>query len=335
MRRSQGVNITRIAREAGLSIASVSRAMNGRNGVSEDVRRRVNELLRKHNYIGNNHLNREKRIAILQNSCSFGGYQTELYYGFTDAAAEHGIDFCSVIRACNDRRTLLEEIRELQCSGVIVILPAQFESDLPSLIDSELKVILIDSTPSPLEGEVGFVDHDAYAGSLEAVRHLTGLGHRAISYVRHPSRTLNHLQRYKAYEDGLREAGIVPEPGWVIQPGGSCEKIRGATKELLSSHPELTALMVTSDEVAPGAMRAAWELGKRIPDDLSLVGFDDLPQSCCFVPSLTTVRHPIYDIASKAIRELDLCLKDPGRPLPREVFPAPLVVRESTGKAPR
>ena len=69
--------------------------MNGRNGVSEDVRRRVNELLRKHNYIGNNHLNREKRIAILQNSCSFGGYQTELYYGFTDAAAEHGIDFCS------------------------------------------------------------------------------------------------------------------------------------------------------------------------------------------------------------------------------------------------
>ena len=201
MRRSQGVNITRIAREAGLSIASVSRAMNGRNGVSEDVRRRVNELLRKHNYIGNNHLNREKRIAILQNSCSFGGYQTELYYGFTDAAAEHGIDFCSVIRACNDRRTLLEEIRELQCSGVIVILPAQFESDLPSLIDSELKVILIDSTPSPLEGEVGFVDHDAYAGSLEAVRHLTGLGHRAIGYVRHPSRTLNHLQRYKAYED--------------------------------------------------------------------------------------------------------------------------------------
>ena len=127
----------------------------------------------------------------------------------------------------------------------------------------------------------------------------------------------------------------MPEPGWVIQPGGSCEKIRGATKELLSSHPELTALMVTSDEVAPGAMRAAWELGKRIPDDLSLVGFDDLPQSCCFVPSLTTVRHPIYDIASKAIRELDLCLKDPGRPLPREVFPAPLVVRESTGKAPR
>ena len=218
---------------------------------------------------------------------------------------------------------------------MIVILPAQFESDLPSLIDSELKVILIDSTPSPLEGEVGFVDHDAYAGSLEAVRHLTGLGHRAIGYVRHPSRTLNHLQRYKAYEDGLREAGIVPEPGWVIQPGGSCEKIRSATKELLSSHPELTALMVTSDEVAPGAMRAAWELGKRIPDDLSLVGFDDLPQSCCFVPSLTTVRHPIYDIASKAIRELDLCLKDPGRPLPREVFPAPLVVRESTGKAPR
>ena len=93
MPKHQAVNITCIAREAGLSIASVSRAMNGRNGVSEEVRKRVNELLKKHNYVACNHLIREKRIAILQSSDCFGGYLTELYHGFTETAEEFGIDF--------------------------------------------------------------------------------------------------------------------------------------------------------------------------------------------------------------------------------------------------
>ncbi len=332
MPKHQAVNITCIAREAGLSIASVSRAMNGRNGVSEEVRKRVNELLKKHNYVACNHLIREKRIAIFQSSDCFGGYLTELYHGFTETAEEFGIDFCSVIHSASGKRTLLEEIRELQCSGVIVLLPFQFQNEFPALANSELKVMLVDSYPTGEEGKFGFVNHDAYSGSLAAVKHLIELGHRNIGYVRHPLRTANHQERFQAWQDGLAEIGIVPPPSWVIEPGDACTEVRRKTVSLLERHPELTALMVTSDEEIPGVFRAAWETGRKIPDDLSVVGFDDLPQCSCFVPALTTVHHPIREIASLAIRELSLCLKDSDRPLPKSIFPCPLIVRESTGR---
>ncbi len=332
MPRTRTVNITRIAEEAGLSIASVSRAMNGRSGVSEDVRRRVNQLLRKHNYVASSHLNREKKIAVISSADSFSNYVSALFDGLNAAAVEYGIEYCVINRGRNSRRSLLEDIREQQCSGALMILPSLFERELPELIDSELKLILIDQNSTC--GNIGFIDNDSYSGAREAARHLIRLGHTRIGYLGFPLDTLNHIQRMKGYEHGLAEAGIVPEPGWVMSSGLSFEGNRQAAKELLSRHPELTAVMTSGDDIALGVLRAAWELGRKVPEQLSVVGFDDFECSACLTPALTTVHHPMREAAYRAMRELDLCLREPGRALPREILPTSLVIRESTGKCP-
>ncbi len=329
-RNTSSVNITRIAAETGLSIASVSRAMNGRNGVSEEVRHRVNELLRKYNYVANSHLNRDKKIAVLLDTASFGSYLAELYRGFSVAASEQEIEFCTVNYNRDGSRSLLKDVREQQCSGVIVTLPELFLSRVNELLDSELRIILIDA--SAVHEKVGFINHDSMAGSRDAARHLLGLGHVRIGYLRHPSGTLNHLQRFKGYEHALSEAGIEPDPGWIVTGGVSYQENCRAAVDLLTRHPELSAVMTTNDDLALSVLRAAWELGRRVPAELSVVGFDDVPQSACLTPALTTVHHPIYETAYSAMCELNQCLRDSKRPLPQEILPVRPVIRESTAK---
>ncbi|MBQ9775652.1 MAG: LacI family DNA-binding transcriptional regulator [Lentisphaeria bacterium] len=324
----QKINITQIAEEAGVSIATVSRALNGRNGVSEDVRRRVNALLRKHNYIGDNHLNREKKIAVVSAVKSFGSYVSELYAGIEAAATEKKIEYCIINRNENSRRKLLEDIREQQCSGVLLLLPTLFEKDLPDLAASELKVIAMDQ-PSAL-AEIGFVGNDSYKGSLEAARYLISSGHTRIGYLKYPSDTYDHILRVKGYNDALEEAGLFSMEGWYISGGETPQETCGIAKEFLKKHPEITAVMCSSDDMASAVLRAAWEIGRKIPEELSVIGFDDLPSSSLTTPALTTVRHAIRESGYLAMTELDQCLRDPFRPLPDQVLPTSLVIRESS-----
>jgi DNA-binding LacI/PurR family transcriptional regulator len=323
----QKINITQIAEEAGVSIATVSRVLNGRNGVSEDVRRRVNAFLRKHNYIGDNHLNREKKIAVVSAVKSFCSYVSELYAGIEAAAAEKKIEYCIINRNENSRRKLLEDIREQQCSGVLLLVPTLFEKDLPNLAASELKVIAMDQ-PSAL-AEIGFVGNDSYKGSLEAARYLISSGHTRIGYLKYPLDTYDHILRLKGYNDALEEAGLFSLEGCI--PGGETpQETCGIAKEFLETHPEITAVMCTSDDMASAVLRAAWEIGRKIPEELSVIGFDDLPSSSLMTPALTTVRHAIRESGYLAMTELDLCLRDPSRPLPDQVLPTSLVIRESS-----
>ncbi len=324
----KNVNITRIAEEAGLSIASVSRAMNGRSGVSEDVRKKVNALLVKHNYVANSHLHRNKRIAVIAAPQCFGSYLTELLGSFSDTAEKHDIEFCIICCPGGDRNALLEEARKYQCSGVIVTVTNMFRDAISVLMESEIKVVLIDNSES--DERVGFIDHDSYSGSRDAVRHLLALGHSRIGYLRYSSSALAHLKRFKGYEHALKEAGIEAKPAWCAPAGQNYEEHSAAARKLLTDCPELTALVATDDEVAFGAMRAARELRLRVPEDLSIVGFGNQPQSAFLTPALTTVNYPLREIGRRAIRELELSLRDPSHPLPREIMPVNLIIREST-----
>jgi len=327
MVRKTDVNITQIAAEAGLSISSVSRAMNGRNGVSEEVRRRVSELQKKHNYIGNNHLNRDKKIAVVADSASFGSYHSLLYAGFTAAASHCQVEYCTINRNRNSRRTLLEEIREQQCSGILVVVPTLFEKELGELQGSELQVVLLDhSSGYP---DFGFVGHDACGGSYDATRRLLELGHRRIGYLYSPLQTLNHVARLNGYWNALKEAGIAADPAWCVPGSLSSEESCNIVRKLLCDNPELTAVMATDDDFAMCVLRVAYELKIQVPEELSVIGFDDLPMSRCLIPALTTVRHPIHESGYLAMKELAMTLKNPAHPLPREILSTRFVRRES------
>lgn len=331
------INIRKIASESGLSIASISRVINGKSGISEENRKKINILLEKYNYVADSHLSSKKKIALLCGDNEFGDYIGRIFDGILDYCVENSINTAIIFKNDNLKMTALEQVRDQQCSGAIVILPLIFDEELEALANSELPVILIDKVVY-MEG-LGFINHDAYSGSCEAANYLLSLGHRNIGYIEFNIQTFNHLQRLKGYENTLKTAGIEVKPEWHLTTAPKKSLWEGAyfkMQELLRTSPEITAVMTSNDNLAMGAIKAIWDSGRRVPDDISVIGFDNYRQGKFLHPALTTVNHPIKTIGYQAAKEIDLYLKNPkNRKLPREILPTKLVIRESTAPCPK
>ncbi len=174
-----------------------------------------------------------------------------------------------ITRSTHPRTTTLEQIRDQQCAGVIVLLPDYYIDEHRILGDSELPVMFLDAQIA-IEG-AGFIDNDSYSGSCAATRHLLELGHRKIGFLRYHLSSLNQIQRFKGYENTLKEAGIQPTPTWVAEsPAPDRRIVRGidglrAMKHLLEQAPDITAVLAVDDEMALGAMTHLHKSGKKNP----------------------------------------------------------------------
>lgn len=331
MARKRGpVSIISIAGELGISPAAVSRVINNRTGVSETVRRLVQQKLREYDFKVNYPAQRKQRIAIVSASASFSHYHAEVLAGIFQYMQAHNLTPCLIIYNRQGGETLLELLRDQQCSGVILLIPADFSRELPDLASSGLPIMQVDEASSI--PTVGFIDNDSYSGSLAAVRHLLSLGHRNIAYFSAGQPTLNHLQRLKAYENALSEQALSP----LILSSGyhTPEEHLQFLRLNLRSHPEITAVMTTNDDFAQLVLRAAADLNIRIPEELSVIGFDDYPLSASLCPSLTTVRHPSREAGARAAESIGNYLASNGRiPLQRDILPTTLILRSSTAPA--
>ena len=330
MARKRGKrSIISIGEELGLSPATVSRVINNRTGVSEEKRRLVLQKLREYDFKVNYPSQRKPRIAIVSASSWFTHYHTEVLGGIFRSMQDHDLTPCTIIYESGGKETLLSLLRDQQCSGVILIIPANFKRELPELSASGLPVMLVDES-TEIEN-VGFIDNDSYSGSLSAVRHLLSLGHREIAYFYTGNPTLNHEQRILAYEAALKEAGLACPPR--IHGDRDPAKNLPLVKRYLQEHPEVTAVMTTNDDLALLVLKAAEELGIRVPDELSVVGFDDYPMSAYLSPSLTTVFHPSREAGIRAAESIAGYLESNGKiALKREVLPTELRIRASTGR---
>ena len=321
MSRKRGpVSIVTIAEELGISVASVSRVVNNRTGVSEPLRRRILEKLREYDFRTNYPAQRRPRIAIVSFSPSLSSYHTMLMNGIFACLLEHDVMPCTLFYKSGGRESLLELLRDQQCSGVILIVPSHFSVELPELADSGLPVMLLDE-PADIPG-IGYIDNDSYAGSLKAAQLLLSLGHRRIAYILSGYRTINHQQRFNAYRDAVSEAGcgitVMTEPQQDIS-------------RFLKDHVEITAVMTTNDDIAIRVLRAAYGLHIRVPDDLSVIGFDDYPVSSELCPPLTTIRRPLAEAGRMAAESILNFLESNGKGLlPRRILPTELVIRDTT-----
>jgi LacI family transcriptional regulator len=172
-------------------------------------------------------------------------------------------------------------------------------------------------------------------GARTAVHHLLELGHRRIAYIAGNPGTGQSAERERGYVDALQAAGIAPDPALVVngafvQPGGYA-----ATERLLALPVPPTAIFAANDEMAFGAIDAINSRGLRVPDDISVIGFDDIPTASCVFPKLTTMHQPFDAIAAYAVREVVDMIGGRTAGPARIAFPAKLVVRGSTGPAPR
>jgi DNA-binding LacI/PurR family transcriptional regulator len=231
--------------------------------------------------------------------------------------------------AVEDVEPLLEEMLRRQVDGLMVLNPRadeRYRYFLP-LIDKDLAVLYLNSTPQ--EEPVSSIHCDDRDGGYQATRYLIDLGHRVIATILGPGNEEASGDRLAGYRQALTEANLTCVPACVVQGDWSATSGYYATRQLLSANRPLSAIFAQNDQMAIGAIRALREVGRRVPDDVSVIGFDDIPLASYFDPPLTTLRQPMQQTGERAVQLLVDTIQDPARPPEQIVIPARLLERAS------
>ena len=325
-----------IAAEAGVSLPTVSKVVNGRPDVSPSTRARVEQLLDQHQYPRNGQ-RAARRFGLVD--VVFAGldspWAVEILRGVEEWGAERSIAIAVSSVRHGDARpaSWTSAIASHHSDGVILVTATLTGAQVGQLRGAGIPLVVIDpaNTPTPDIPSVGATN---WAGGLAATEHLLALGHRRIGAITGPPDVLCSMARLDGYRSGLERAGIPADPALVKYGDFMHEGGFARAAELLDLPDRPTAIFAGCDQQAFGVYEAARRRGLRIPDDLSVVGFDELPVSRWASPPLTTVRQPLAEMGSAAGQMLgDLIDGVPLRSSRVELSTA-LQVRESTATVP-
>lgn len=322
-----------VAGLAGVSHQTVSRVLNHHPNVSERTRLRVSAAIQQLGYRPNRAAKalatgRTDTIGVIaQGSTLYGPASMQMAFG--QAADEAGFAVTVASLGTLDAPAITRAVDRLlaqRVSGIAVIAPVVTQDAALASIPHDLPVVLIDVDPN-VERSVVCVDQAD--GARLATEHLLGLGHAAVWHVAGPSGWFDSRDRAAGWRRTLEDAGRAVPP---LLPADWTAAAGYQAGQLLARMPEVTAVFAANDHLALGVLRALAEHGRRIPEDVSVVGFDDVPESAYYRPPLTTVRQ---DFAALARTALDVLLGHiQGDPTTqRRTISPTLVVRESTTRA--
>lgn len=326
------ITITAIAQEAGVSVPTVSRVLNGRNDVAPQTRERVEELLRRHGY--RRRATRPRAgaslIDLVFNDLD-SPWAVEIIRGVEDVAHAAGVGtvVSAIHRRSTSTRQWLQNLRTRATDGVILV-----SSDLAPPVHAELRrlnvpMVLVDPAGVPTL-DIPTIGATNWAGGLRATEHLISLGHRRIGFIAGPPRLLCSRARLDGYRAALEAAGL-PMSDDLIVPGDFYhESGYSSGTALLNLADPPTAIFASSDQMAFGAYEAVRRRGLRVPDDVSVVGFDDLPEARWSSPPLTTVRQPLAEMGLLAARTVLRLARGEPVDTPRVELSTDLVVRDSS-----
>ncbi|HWK91789.1 MAG TPA: LacI family DNA-binding transcriptional regulator [Luteimicrobium sp.] len=324
--------IASIAAETGVSVPTVSKVLNGRPDVAPDTRARVEAALERHQYRRRTpRASTESSLVELVFHQLDSAWSIQIIKGVEAAAAAENVEVVLSELGGEHRppQHWLDNVVARRPLGVIFVLSGVDPGQRQQLDARSIPYVVVDTAGEPLPG-VPTVGSNNWAGGLAATRHLLRLGHRRIAMISGPADVLCSKARIDGFRTAHEEAGVAVDPDLVRHgnfyvDGGFRHGI-----ELLSRPDRPTAVFAGSDMQALGVLRAARELRLRVPEDVSVVGYDDLPVAEWIGPSLTTVRQPLTDMAGTATRML-LGLARGEQPVtPQLDLATELVVREST-----
>ncbi|MFI7612357.1 LacI family DNA-binding transcriptional regulator [Nonomuraea terrae] len=293
-----------VAASAGVSVATVSKVLNGRSDVSPATRSLVQAVLREHDYVAPAPRREATGLATveLQFDADLNAYSTEIVQGAVAAGAEVGVGIVVSIGNGVDRTTAWA--RELVAAGrrALIAVTSQMNAGQPAaLARARLPLVLIDPLNLP-RTRVTSIGSTNFAGGLAATHHLLSLGHRRIAYVGGPATAGCNQARLHGYRAAMESEGAPVLPGYVRSGHFRYhDGVEGGAAVLDLPRPP-TAIFAGSDEMAVGIMEAARARGLRIPEDLSIVGFDDTQIAQVTSPPLTTVRQPLREMGGVALR---------------------------------
>ncbi|MFG3436170.1 LacI family DNA-binding transcriptional regulator [Nonomuraea sp. NPDC047897] len=330
------VTIALIAEEAGVSVPTVSKVINGRPEVAPETRHRVERLLRERGY--------QRRASQADTPAGLvdlvfaeieSPWAMEIVRGAESAAHEAAASLViSVLHThAGPGRDWLERLAGRRTDGVVIVASKLSAGVQDQLIARSLPFVVVDPEGEPAAGVVS-VGATNWNGGLAATRHLIELGHRRIAMISGPADMLCSQARIDGYRAALATVGIPVEPELIRRGTFLVDSGHDHGHALLSLDDPPTAIFAGSDLQAFGVFEAARQRGLRVPEDLSVVGFDDLPLAKSAWPPLTTVRQPLQEMAALATRTV-LGMGRGEVPETRRVeLATELVVRESTAPLP-
>jgi LacI family xylobiose transport system transcriptional regulator len=311
--RARRATLAGIAREAGVSAPTVSKVLNGRADVAPATRDRVEELLRRHGYRRRRSSTSHAALLELVFHELDGSWAIEVIRGAENVARTEGLSLLLSETAghLSLGQSWVDGVLARRPTGVILVLSGIDPVQQQRLTGCDIPFVVVDPAGDPGD-RVPAIGAANWQGGVSATRHLLELGHRRIGLIGGPAGMMCSRARIDGYRAALETAGVAFDPGLVRDGDFHHEAGYRAGLELLRLPDRPTAVFTGNDLQALGLYEAARELGLRIPQDLSVVGFDDLPIARWVGPPLTTVRQPLAEMAETAARlVLDLAR---GRP---------------------
>lgn len=340
MRRTRPT-IFDVADRAGVSYSTVSRVVNGRQHIHPETRARVQSAMAELGYVAHRPAQslasgQTRTIGLLAIDVGTSFFQAVIG-GVDDQVAEHGYDF--MLCTTHDRRGKeTEYVARLShgiVDGLLVILPRGLTDYVEQLRAEHFPFVIIDhDAEAP---GCNLVNASNRRGARDAISYLISLGHDRIGFITGMRGVGSAEERLKGYRDAMAAAALPVDESLIVEGDFLEERGRLAALELLArpAGGRPTAIFASSDTAALGVIRAAREAGLTVPADLSVVGFDDVPESRYVTPALTTVVQPLRDMGKAAVGMLMGMLREPQSPPATMVLSTSLVIRESTAGPPR
>jgi DNA-binding LacI/PurR family transcriptional regulator len=325
-----------VAKLAGVSHQTVSRVINDSTQVRPETKQRVLAAMRQLDY----RPNPAARALVTGRSGTLGvvSFDTTLYgpastlFAIEQAAHAAGYFITIVSLLVLDRTSVLGAVDRLRVQGVdgiLVITPQEGAAD--ALVNLPAGVPLV-AVEAGRPNSVPLVAVDQFAGAVNATRLLLDLGHRTVSHIAGPRDFLEAQQRVDGWRATLEAAGADVPP---VLVGDWSPRSGYRIGQQLAEDPDVTAIFVANDQMALGVLRAMHERGREIPREVSIVGFDDIPEAQYFTPPLTTVRQDFSEMGRSSLRLLLELMQDTGQPPQRLTIAPELVVRRSTAPPPK
>jgi len=331
-RRPARVTIRQVAEQAGVSIATVSRVINGHSDVSSETREAVQRVIAERGYQAGVRPRggRTGRIGIMV-PLIHPGYFAEILAGAAEALYEHDmrVVLCPTRHSHSREMSLLDRLADGEADGAVVVLPEESSEEFAMLAAHGFPFVIVDPRTEVSEG-IPVVCAAHSAGATQATRHLLTLGHRRIGVISGPEGWVATEERLRGHHAALAASGVLPDPSLVRRSNFRIDGGREAAEALLAQPDPPTAIFAFNDSMAIGAMRAVSARGLRVPADISVVGFDDTIEAAVAVPALTTVRQPLAELGRTAVSLLLRQIQNKRLEPLRVELATRLVVRDST-----
>ncbi len=331
------LTIIEIAKQAGVSRSTVSRVINNDPNVNDSTRQRVRHVMQELNYQPNAAARglAAGRTRILGLVIPMGvaalfsdPYFPLLIQGISAACNQY--EYSTLLWLAEpeyERRMVQQIVSGGMIDGVIVASALLNDPVIEAVRERRVPFVLVGR--HPIYNDINYVDVDNRESARDAVLHLVRLGYQRIGTIAGPANMIAGKDRLAGYREALRMRGIIPDPELIVEGDFSEGGGYAAMQRLLPASPD--AVFVASDAMAIGALRAIREAGKRVPNDIALVGFDDMPFAGRSDPPLTTVRQPISRAGFAAAELLIESLGDGATAPRRVILPTEFVIRDSCG----